>query len=316
MEMISQNINETQEALSSVFCGLPIALAASENCLYILIKDLEIKLENFISTGETVTTELQVFPDADMHAMEAQWTHLGLTVSYRSQQMEYMYRQVTITYPQVSNPKTGMEISLIPWFMLPNRPYPTFSYIYAIWHYRNSDEKSQRLTAAATAKLFGLSRFNKSTVCRSIKAMEHLLETLKPDRPLSIVREAPATEDIISRIPKILKDCLSIESLKETWGDRVGQPPESIKAGNVPDVLSNIPQKCSKVLKGKGPAANGKPRDTRKRQGRPRTTGAQPVQRKIDFAPQPQLERIRKDFIVSCHSIVIDAAVTYHLFLL
>jgi len=66
-----------------------------------------------------------------------------------------MNQNVKIKYLQVSNPETGINISLIPWFSLPGRPYPIFLYAYAFWHYENSQRKSMEVSAMVAGKNSG-----------------------------------------------------------------------------------------------------------------------------------------------------------------
>ena len=319
MEIIAQNIENAQEVLSRILQNIPIVMATKEDRIYILIKNINTKLENFIYTGEAETSEFQVFSNDDMQAMSRHWTRLGLTVTYHRQQMGYyMQRKITITYPQVSDPATGMRVSLIPWFMLPGRPHPIFAYIYAIWHYRTSGEKSQRLSAAATEKLFGIDGFNKSTLCRSLRA-GGIFEILQQDMPQTAIGcEMASNEDLIEYIPRLLKGCPSIKTLKEMLGGNTGQLSESVSdTENVRGALSGVPHEYLKVIKENGQgSANGKANDSRKRPSRPRSECKRPKRRALQFAPKPQIEYIRKGFITYCCSFVMSAAMTYHQVLL
>jgi hypothetical protein len=178
MGMITQDTYEIQGAISDILRCVPIALSTGGGCIYILIKDINKELARFISTGRTEAAVFHTLSLEEMKATAECCEQHGLTLTYRSHCMEYMHRKVTITYPQVSNHATGIKVSLIPWFLLPDRPYPIFTYAYAIWHYNSSGKKSQRLSAAATGKVFGVSSFNKSTVCRNIKALEGLFNSI------------------------------------------------------------------------------------------------------------------------------------------
>ena len=316
--MITQSIsekngtNERNEVLSKLFHDIPVVMTTGKNGLYFLIKDLDTALEDFISTGKAYTNEFHVFSNDDMQAMTVEWEKLGMTVAYRSQAMEYMDRNVTIIYPQIIDKTTGKKISLIPWFMLPGRPFPLFVYLYALWHYEVSLERSQRLTAAATSKLFGIRKFDKSTVCRNIKAMAmgHLLGKINHERPLSIAeRESLSIKDLIGCIPKMIENYPPIETFQEKSS---AQHIETINnTENVRYALSSVPSECSKVIKEK-PSIRSKPCDVRKRPGRPRTKATQRGERKPEFVKSHQMEAIRKDFITICRNIVMDAAVTYH----
>jgi hypothetical protein len=317
MGMITQDKGEMQEAVSDILRSIPIALTNESGCVYILVKDLAPDLEKFILTGIAETDEFQVFPDAVMHGMAIDWEQSGLKVEYRSQRMEYMHRTVTIVCPRISNKGTGMNVSLIPWFTLPGRPYPVFVYMYAIWHYNVSEKKSQRLSAEAAGKVFGIGSFNKSTVCRNSKAMAGLSESIRGAGAASAeTASTKSTEEVMEHIPKILKGCPSIETLKEILGGNVGSVPESVnKTRNPVQALSGMPQEYSNVIIETEHAGNRR-RDTRKRPSRPRKHPKTGVQRNLRFADSAMIERIRRDFIASCRDMVMDSAAVYHKLLL
>jgi len=318
MMMIPQNTNEKQDILNNIFRDVPIVLADEGLHLYFLVKDLSEELEAFIFSGKKDRAEYQVFSEEDMREMAGYWEGLGLTVTYHSQRMEYMNNEIEIIYPRICDPETGMMISLIPWVMLPGRPYPIFLYLFAIWHYYSSEKKSMRLSAEAAGKLFGISSLNKSTISRNIKAMDRLFTIFQIDRPLSTEsREAPSIKDIIRDIPKMLKECPSIEKLKEMYGDRAGQLPEQVnKTGNIPLALSGIPHEYAKVIKDNGEPIRSNPHDSRKRPARPRKQGKRATKRRSSFVESKEIEEIRKAFITKCRDIIIDAAVRYHQLLL
>jgi hypothetical protein len=155
--------------------------------LYFLVRDISQELEEFILTGKKHSDELHVFSEEREREMIKVWRQLGLKVAYHYQQIEYMRCNVMITYLRVFNPATDINISLIPWFMLPpNRPYPIFVYVYSIWYYHITGKKSLSQSAAAAGKLFGIDSLNKSTVCRSIKSLEGFIDISRIDRPLSV----------------------------------------------------------------------------------------------------------------------------------
>jgi len=325
MKTISQKQNITQEVLKRIFQKIPTVIATNNgNSMFILVKDLSKELEAFIFTGKSQTTEFQVFTSEKTGEMITHWEQLGLTVAFSSQQIEYMHHQVRITFPQVSDPVTGKKILIIPWFVSKGRPYPIFVNIYSVWHYYTSEKKSLQLSATATAKLFGIDRFNKSTVCRNLKAMEQLVEDLHLDYPLSAIEhEAASTKDLIDLVPIMLKNSTLAETLYEMEngsasqadGNTVFQHAERI--GNAERVLLAfrcIPQECSKVVK-EAISTAGVNRDNRKRPKRLCTKRSKRVQRKMEFAKSVQIDNIRKFFITSIRDIILDAAITYHRFL-
>jgi hypothetical protein len=297
--------------------SVPLILSDGASCLYLLIKDVSKELEDFILTGKTQTAEFHVLSAEQERTVMDRWKQMGLTVTYHRQRIEYMYREVTITYLCVGNPATGMKISLIPWFMLPRRPYPIFAYIYAIWYYQTTGKKSLSQSAATAGKLFGIDTLNKSTVSRNIKAMEHFNEISQIDKPLSTDGpETPSDKEVIECIPEILGSDTSVESLERRYGQRIKRLPEPIQhTGAAQDVLSAIPGEFSQVIKNSEPPKK-KTRDVRKRPGRPRSKGSQRVQRQPDFVGAAQIEKKRRRFIEICRSMVLNATAVYHRFLI
>jgi len=326
--MITQAAAGTQaEILESVLNRVPVIMHDGMACIYILIKELCEETERFILTGRSDTDVLHVFSEDYETALISEWTSLGLSCRYRNQPFDYMHRHVTIKYICVSNPETGLEISLIPWFIVPGRPYPIFTYVYAIWHYVSSEHKSMELTATVTGEIFGISSFDKSTVSRCIKTMEQLVNSLQIDEPLSIDEpDTNAAIDVIEHIPGILESCLSIETLKVACGVKCAQCPHPIRrAGNTAHAFNRIPEELSKVLKDKEIIRKhtrdkrNRPARSRKEKNRPakpQKEKERPVQRRLDFVESQRLRQIRMDFIASCKAIVMNVAIKYHRFLI
>jgi hypothetical protein len=321
MGMIPQDMSEKQESaanvLRDILSGIPAALSSGSECIYILVKDLSKELGEFISTGKTDKTRLHALSREDEQAVAECCALHDLTLNYCSQRMDYMHRKVTVTYPQISGSKGGVKVLLIPWFTLPDRPYPVFIYIYAIWHYNASEKKSQRLSAEAAGKLFGIDSFNKSTVCRNIKAMGGLPEAIRADGAAPGGNAGTKTiKEVIGCIPEILKSCPSNGSLDEMLGGNVAPNPKSVSnAQNLPYALSAIPHEYSQVILEAAPAGDRR-RDTRKRPARPRKKPERGVQRTIRFVDSVKIECIRRGFITACRSVVIDSAAVYHKFVL
>ena len=61
---------------------------------------------------------------------------------------------------------------VIPWFLIPGRPYPIQVYLYACAVYSTDPGIGQRGAAEATREKYGLETFSHSTVCRSFKSFE------------------------------------------------------------------------------------------------------------------------------------------------
>lgn len=66
----------------------------------------------------------------------------------------------------------GSFIVVIPWFLIPGRPYPVQIYMHACGLYSANPAMGQRAAAKATRAEFGLEKFSHSTVSRSFRAFE------------------------------------------------------------------------------------------------------------------------------------------------
>jgi len=312
---IIQRESDYWNRLGSIIFALPLILVHGVSRLYLLIKDTHEELESFIQTGKTNTSELHVFSKKQEQRLIGAWKKHGLTVTHKYQQMEYMGRRVTIVYLKVRNPKTGVSISMIPWFMLPGRPFPVFVYIYSVWHYHKKGEKSLKESAAATGKLFGITSLNKSTVSRTIKAMENFIDVSLIDEPPGTdEQELPSDMDVLEYVQKILKGYRTVESLEEEFAEKVKQLPVPVRCKEaVIGLLSGIRDGYAQIIKTKEPVG-GKSRDYRKRPARPRNKNKR-VQRPPDFVDDHKLGTIRKGFIAECRKIILGATAKYHRFL-
>jgi len=295
---------------------IPLILVGGADCLYYLVHEISEELESFITTGKTDKKVFQVFPKKQEQLLIKQWEQLGLIITQHSQKFDYMHCGVSITYLKVRNPETGTSISFLPWFLLPDRPYPIFIYIFAICHYHNTNKKSLSQSAAAAGKTFGVLSLNKSTVSRNIKALDNIIDISRFDRPLSVEQpELPSNEELVKLVPEILSSALSIDSLEEKYKEMIKQLPMPInRTEAVRHVLSGISIEYSKVIKDKEVNRRAT-RDIRKRPPRPRPQKSKRVQRSLEFISFWQLEQKRKDFINDCRRLVLNAAVSYHRFL-
>jgi hypothetical protein len=308
--------NDFWNNLNKSFFEIPLILAADASCLYFLIKDISQDLDEFILTGRIRTNEFHVFSVEREQAIIKSLSQLGLEITYHSQHIECMGCKVMITYLRVRNLVTDTNISLIPWFLLPGRPFPIFLYAYAVWHYHVTGEKSLSLSAAATGKLFGVSSLNKSTVSRTINAMESFIDISRVDEPMSEEREALSDEALVKSISEVLINGASLKSLEENYGYVIKHLPAPIPRKEVVNsILSGIPEEYSSVIKYRTPAS-GNIRDVRIRPARPRNKNLKRVQRQINFVDSAQIRNIRKGFIEICRRIVLDTAIKYHRFLL
>ena len=280
-------------------------------------------METFVLTGKSEDCELHVFPHDREQSLIAEWTRLGYTVRHQRQQIDYMGKLVTIKYLTIRNPVTGISMSLIPWFMLPGRRYLIFIYVYAVWHYHITCQKSLEESAKATGKMFKIEKFNKSTVCRSIKAMENIIDISLIEKPLAAsMQDMPCghaallpEEAAIGLGREILMNCPSAESMKESHGGTVKELPDPVnRKATISFVLSGIPADHSRMIIHSEPGKR-KGQDFRKRLPRARKKKEYPVQRNIRFLEHSEREAKRKAFIENCRYLVLDAAVTHHRFL-
>ena len=302
--------------------------------LYYLVNDVSEDLEYFINTGKRpekdrfTNKEYHVFPSEQEERMIESWTAKGMTVTYRRQQIELEYR-ITIVYMKVQKPKSDLSISITPWFVVAGRPYPVFTYAYAIWHYQRAERKSLEETARSVRKLFGVSEFHKSTVSRSLNSMGEYIDASLYEQPLAVETlktpgypsDSPAEmhqsyENITEYVPELLTAYPSLETLERDIGEKVKRFPEPIKrVGGISCALSGIPDEQFEIIIHSEPT-NRKSGDRRKRPKRTCNRRAKPVQRSLKFVDYSQREEKRKTFITICCHLALDAAITCHRFLI
>ena len=297
--------------------SFPIIFVDGESDMYLHINEINEELEKFILTEKTDALELHVLPEEQEQAKESYWRELGFVVTYHRQKFSYMHHSMSVIYPQIINPATGAKITLLPWFILPGRPYPIFTYIYAIWHYHSTEKKSQKESAAATGKLFGLKSFNKSTVSRSIKAMENIIELAGIDTSVPVEEpKQPSDCELFEYVPKILNGAIKIEEIKAQYGDAVKRLPAPINEGSpVQRALSGIPSEYSKVIEWRVPEKR-RASDRRKRPPRPRNKEKKLKPRRVLFVDDTQIKKTRIAFIEICKGLVMNAAAAYHTYLI
>ena len=330
--------------------ALPFIYVDDASNIYLLIQDISEDLAGFIRTGKTKADneetlsaaapkedknkkkksskrakekkadkpdELHVLSEEQELKMYNYWRGLGMSVTYRRQRIEYMYRRITVIYPQISKPGGSVIISVIPWFMRPARPYPTFVYLYATWHYVSTGQKSMEESAKAAGKVFKISSFNKSTISRNIKAMEEIIGLAGIDMALPVDEPAtPPDEEILRQIPEILNGLTTVEMLKDRYGNKAQQLPGPINGKNsVQRALSAIPIEYSEIFEASD-AVRYSPKDRRKRPKRQRNKNLQTEPRLLAFVEAPKIEKIRLGFIEISRSLVINTAIAFHVFLM
>jgi hypothetical protein len=92
------------------------------------------------------------------------------SIRYHRYQIEY------IEHHEIICPRytfaDGTYVVLLPWFLIPGRPYPAQIYLYACELYSSNPDIGQRGVAKATRSKFKLSTFSHSTVSRSFRSFE------------------------------------------------------------------------------------------------------------------------------------------------
>ena len=325
MEMISQvtesiqqvTENIQQEMLKNVLGEVPIVLVDNKNKAFLLIRDINEELEEFIRTGiANYSHKYSVFPEEYEQEIIKQCLLAGFRYTYRRQKLEYKFNVVTIIYIQIYNPNTGLNISLVPWFLLKDRPYPIFVYLYAILHYFNSEQKSMQRSAMVTSAIFGVIKFNKSTLCRSIKAMKCLISDFQMESPLSVEEsDIPSSEEIISRILDLLNNCPTIDTLAKECQVKTGSLPPPVRdADEVSYAFSKIPKELFDALK-TVKSVKSKVRDLRRRRTRKRKREYKSEQHELKFVESARIDQIRLEFIAVSKTMVMNAAIVFHRFL-
>lgn len=110
--------------------------------------------------------------------LEVAFRAIGYSVGYRYKKLLADNREYEVTYPIVTNRETEGEIVILPEFVSPHRPYPIYSYIFAVAIYELNSEIPQRIAASLTRKQFGLETFSHSTVCRARKKFQEIVHDM------------------------------------------------------------------------------------------------------------------------------------------
>ena len=312
MGIITQDEVNIQEIQEAVLHNIP-AIITRNGKAFILVKDISDELEEYIKTGKTDVGVIGVFPDKREKELADGWFANGYECIYHQQTLEYMHRRVSVKYPTIKNPHTNMSVSLLPWCMLPERPYPVFLYVYADWHYLKTGQKSMKISAQAAGKVFGVSSFNKSTLCR-MRRDKSITGMPVGGTQSTTGHNAPRDADIAARVAGLLEHPAPTQNIAGTGGGG-RRPPTNNTEFNM-YALSAVPDKLSMVIIGDPPTRHIA-HDKRKRSPRPRQkNNTKRVQRPIHFVNSDRIEYIRTEFIALCKATVMDMAVKYHRFLI
>jgi len=111
------------------------------------------------------------------NSLSQKYDGIGYRKNERTYQVTYRHHVYTIICPEYR--KETDIVLIIPEFLLPGRPYPIYVYLYAIDDYSKNPNTSQRQSAEATRKHFGLETFAHTTLGRFLKRFvkKHISET-------------------------------------------------------------------------------------------------------------------------------------------
>ena len=90
---------------------------------------------------------------------------------YHRYQIEYMGRDYEVVCPRYVF-EDGTEVIVIPWWLIPGRPYPLPVYLFACSLYSANPKLGQRGAAEGARVKFKLETFSHSTVSRSFRSFE------------------------------------------------------------------------------------------------------------------------------------------------
>jgi hypothetical protein len=86
--------------------------------------------------------------------------------------LKYKGQKYDILCPGYNLADIGYVV-IIPWYLIPGRPYPVQVYQFACSYYSMNPNAGQREAAKVTRDKFGLKTFSHSTVSRSFKSFEY-----------------------------------------------------------------------------------------------------------------------------------------------
>jgi len=122
------------------------------------------------------------------------------SVRYHHYQIEYINRhEIVCPWYYFAD---GTNLMLIPWYLIPGRPYPIQIYLFACELYSSNPKFGQRGVAKITRAKFKLEAFSHSTVCRSFRSFEDMQrlslenrfgEEIKNFKGIRIISSAPKT---------------------------------------------------------------------------------------------------------------------------
>jgi len=107
--------------------------------------------------------------------LERDYKEAGYHRHDRYYKLTYRHQEYTVVCPEFIKPTPKgnpcERIVIIPEFLIPQRPYPVYVYLYAINLYSTDPSISQRAAAEETRKQFGLETFAHTTLGRALKRL-------------------------------------------------------------------------------------------------------------------------------------------------
>jgi len=113
--------------------------------------------------------EIEIEPPAELTDFFR--SSLVINIRYHRYQIKYIRHDYEIVCPEYTF-TDGSEVVIIPWFLIPGRPYPIQIYLYACKLYSSNPDIGQRGAAESTRTKFKLKTFSHSTVSRSFRTFE------------------------------------------------------------------------------------------------------------------------------------------------
>lgn len=174
-----------------------------------------------VNLNNRLPIEVRVFSIEELQEFIKQGTVIKKNKKYL---LIIHHRQFTIECP-ILRMEDGRYQMIWPSFKLPNRPYPVFVYLNAVARYLSSGE-SMRLTVQKVIKVFGLTTFSHSTLCRFLPKLYPILPFLIQYGAQIINDWGATTLRVVPRKHWNKQQCELAEQLNELLEPVLRAPPE------------------------------------------------------------------------------------------
>ena len=149
----------------------------------------------------------------------------GMVIKKKKQYLLLIHHRQLIIECPILRMDDGRYQIIWPSFKLPNRPYPVFVYLYAVARYLPSGE-SMRSTAQKVARVFGLTTFSHSTLCRFLPKLYQILPYLIKYGAQIINDWGATTSQVVPRKHWDKQQRVLAEQLNGLLGPALRAPPE------------------------------------------------------------------------------------------